>query len=218
MVEAPEHTIERAPTQTLSGLEERHQQAERELRERLAREKEEFETNLWDRLDSELRQAGHDGLDDRRQQVTLALADGSRVALKVTKLVGHYAPGAEVPTAEGGRARNGSASGRQRSQGRLTFRHVSVHGPDVDVLAIGRAAESVASRQETIGADRFSYKTTPREDGSTELTLKWTYGWVVGGYPSDGRRFVEQAFAKAGVRPVNPEPTVLNEERREVVA
>jgi hypothetical protein len=70
------------------------------------------------------------------------------------------------------------------------------------------AAKEVAARQETIS----DLKSEAKAD---TLFLRWSYGPVLGGWPSDGEKFVVKVRELAAVTPVSQEPVRIVHEEKE---
>lgn len=99
--------------------------------------------------------------------------------------------------------------GGQAHQRLIRFRHKSEVCDRDQAEKLGRAVALLASRRETISD--FHYRVRPLRD-AYRLDLTWSYGWVKGGWPSDGHRLYAQGVLLAMVEPV-PGSTELSLER-----
>jgi hypothetical protein len=107
----------------------------------------------------------------------------------------------------------------KRHRSRLVFRHVSTHRTLSGAFQFARAFDSIAWHRETVGVVRGDDWPNPaitqRPDGLHELDLTFSYGPVIGGHLSDGRRIVQQA--REVIQPVDEMPLeIIDAEREEV--
>lgn len=107
-----------------------------------------------------------------------------------------------------------------RHRSRLVFRHVSTHRTLSQAFQFARAFDTIAWLRETVkvvpGDDWPSPSITQRPDGLHELDLTFSYGPVIGGHLSDGRRIVRRA--RETVQPVDEMPLEIIDAEREEVA
>lgn len=109
----------------------------------------------------------------------------------------------------------GRCSGGQRHQRLLCFQYRSTFELHEEAARLGDAATElvVADRPTITGVD---YRVRQRVNGF-RLDVRWSYGWVRGGWPSDGERFVRSARTRAGLAPACDESlAILREQRRPV--
>lgn len=83
----------------------------------------------------------------------------------------------------------------QKYERRLIFENVSKHDTLDDARALIRATEEYAATRERV----YLYPAKVGKSKPYRLRLRWCYGWVKGGFPSDGRRFMWQAINRAGL-------------------
>jgi len=71
----------------------------------------------------------------------------------------------------------------------LTFEHVSTHESLTDAAVLAHTVEKTAEAGERLALISLGFKVSK----PYRLELKWQYGWVKGGWPSDGERFITRA-------------------------
>lgn len=113
--------------------------------------------------------------------------------------------------------RTGDRAKGQQFRRKLRFRYVATYATPGEALRFVDAATEVAEARASVpkhvdGKPAMDW----RIQGAT-LDLHWTYGWVKGGWVSDGERFVRAVHKRAGVTPTSEEPVrILREEKERV--
>jgi len=106
--------------------------------------------------------------------------------------------------------------GKRRYRRLLVFWHVSTHPTRSDAFQFAEAARSLAWSRDNI--ETVEEVITERADGRHQLDLTWAYGPVVGGFLSDGERFLRRMREKTRVQPLDELPLEVIEIEKEAVA
>jgi hypothetical protein len=104
----------------------------------------------------------------------------------------------------------------QRQRRRLVFRHVSAHPTRSDAFQFYGAVSSIAWQRETVAVLSDGREIEQRPDGLHVLTLTFSYGPVIGGHLTDGKRIIDRA--RKVKQPVEEEPLTIIERESEPVA
>jgi hypothetical protein len=104
----------------------------------------------------------------------------------------------------------------QRQRRRLVFRHVSAHPTRSDAFQFYGAVSSIAWQRETVELLDERPAIEQRPDGLHVLTLTFSYGPVIGGHLTDGKRIIGQA--RKVREPVEEEPLTIIDRTAEPVA
>lgn len=94
----------------------------------------------------------------------------------------------------------------------LTFEHISEFERMDDARKLRNAFEEAAAINENIAVVSVSFGMR------NSVQIRWEYGWVKGGWLSDGMRFIERVCRRAGVEPLGANLRIAHEEQRPVLA
>lgn len=104
----------------------------------------------------------------------------------------------------------------QRQRRRLVFRHLSTHPTRSDAFQFHGAVQTIAWPRGTVEVLSDGREIEERPDGLHVLTLTFSYGPVIGGHLTDGKRIIDRA--RAVKQPVEEEPLTIIEREAAPVA
>jgi hypothetical protein len=103
-----------------------------------------------------------------------------------------------------------------RQRRRLVFRYVAAFPTRSDAFQFYGAVSSIAWQRETVEVLSSGFDIEERGDGLHVLTLTFSYGPVIGGHLTDGKRIIDRA--RAVKQAVEEEPLTIIDRTAEPVS